>query len=398
MSGGALSGIRVLDLGQYSAGPYAAILLADLGANVIKIEPADGDPWRMMAGGFMGVNRGKRGTVIDLRKEEARPIAYKLISTCDMVVENSRPGTMEKIGMDYESVKKVNPDILYISMPAFGSKGPDFQRPGYDPLFQAMSGQMSGQGGPGKTPVFHKISLNDEMGPMLGAFGASLALFNKLRTSQGQFVETSLLRSAITLQSGNFIKYTGMKRKYLGKPDIKGLRATNRLYQGIDGGWLYVYCAKEAHWKSMCQVLGLTNLTTDTRFATPGTRKKHNKELTAILTEASYTTPSNVWALLLLMQGVPAAQGQGIIDLLKTDPHCKKTGIFEFQDHPQWGRVQLQGINAEFSDTPGKVQRPAPLLGQHTEEVLLEIGYSKEQIEDFKAKKLVIQAAVPQKQ
>jgi len=392
-----LEKIRVADFTTMLAGAGVCREMADLGADVIKIEPIDGDSWRMLAGGFMGVNRGKRGIVIDLRQEEARKIAHKLISTCDMVVENSRPGIMKKLGMDYETVKKIKPDILYVSMPAFGSKGPDAERPGYDPLFQAMSGQMLGQGGPGKTPVFHKIQLNDEMGPMLGAFGASLALFNRLRTGQGQFVETSLLRSAVTLQSGNFIQYKGMKRKYLGKPDIKGLGALDRLYQGIDGGWLYIYCPKEAHWQTLCKVLGQTALTTDPRFATPGARKKHDKELTAILEETFFTTPANAWALLLAMQGVPAAQGQSIIDLLQSDPHCKATGVYEFQDHPQWGKVQIQGINAEFSDTPGKVMRPGPMLGEHTTEVLLEIGYSKEQIEDFKARKLILQAEIPVK-
>ena len=144
-------------------------------------------------------------------------------------------------------------------------------------------------------------------------------------------------------------------------------------------------------------MLGLTALTTDARFATPGARKKHDKELTAILEETFFTTPANVWALLLALQGVPAAQGQGIVDLLQNDPHCKATGVYEFQEHPQWGKVQLQGINADFSETPGKVMRPAPMLGEHTTEVLLEIGYTKEQIEDFKAKKLVLQAEIPVK-
>ncbi len=389
--------IRVADFTTMLAGAGVCRELADLGADVIKIEPIDGDSWRMLAGGFMGVNRGKRGIVLDLRQDEAKKIAHKLISTCDMVVENSRPGIMKKLGMDYETVKKIKPDILYISMPAFGSKGPDAERPGYDPLFQAMSGQMLGQGGPGKTPIFHKIQLNDEMGPMLGAFGASLALFNRLRTGQGQLVETTLSRSAVTIQSGNFIQYKGMKRKYLGKPDIKGLGALDRLYQGIDGNWLYVYCPKEEHWQSLCKVLGLTALTTDTRFATAGARKKHDKELTAILEETFFTTPAATWALLLAMQGVPAAPGQSIVELLQNDAHCKATGVYEFQDHPQWGKVQLQGINAEFSETPGKVLRPGPMLGEHTTEVLLEIGYSKEQIADFIARKLVLQAEIPPK-
>jgi crotonobetainyl-CoA:carnitine CoA-transferase CaiB-like acyl-CoA transferase len=389
-----LENIRVADFTTMLAGAGICRELADLGADVIKIEPADGDPWRMLAGGFMGVNRGKRGIVIDLRKPEACPIANKLISTCTMLVENSRPGIMKKLGLDYESVKKIKPDILYISAPAFGSKGPDAERPGYDPLFQAMSGQMAGQGGRGQTPVFHKIQLSDEMGPLLGAFGGALALFHKLRTGQGQFVETSLLRSATTLQSGNFIKYKGMRRKYLGKPEIKGLNATNRLYQGIDGEWLYVYCASEEHWKTMCEVLGLKHLLKDPRFATAGARKRHDRELAAILTETFLTTPATVWSFLLLIKKVPAAYAQNLVSLLK-DQFCMDNGVYEFQQHPQWGRVQLQGIVPEFSETPGKVQRPAPMLGEHTDEILSQIGYTAEQIADFKAQGLVVQAAIP---
>jgi crotonobetainyl-CoA:carnitine CoA-transferase CaiB-like acyl-CoA transferase len=386
--------IRIADFTTMLAGAGVCREFSDLGADVIKIEPVDGDPWRMLAGGFMGVNRGKRGVVIDLRKEEARPIVYKLISSCHVLAENSRPGTMHKLGLDYDTVKKLKPDIVYFSSPAFGSKGPDFERPGYDPLFQAMSGQMAGQGGPGKVPVFHKISLNDEMGPLLGAYGTSLALFHKLRTGKGQFVETSLLASSITLLSGQFIKYKNMKRKYLGKPDIKGLSATNRLYQGIDGEWFYVYCANEKHWEGMCQVIGMTSLVTDPRFSTPAARKRNDKELANILTEIFLTTYSNVWALMLIIKGVPAAAAQHIDNLLKTDAHCQQTGVFEVQQHPQHGSVKLQGVVPEFSDTPGKVQRPAPVLGQHTGEVLAEIGYSKEQIADFMARKLVVQAEI----
>jgi crotonobetainyl-CoA:carnitine CoA-transferase CaiB-like acyl-CoA transferase len=393
-----LEKIRIADFTTMLAGAGVCRGLADMGADVIKIEPADGDPWRMLAGGFMGVNRGKRGIVIDLTKQEARPIAHKLISTCDMVVENSRPGIMQKLGVDYESVKKIRPEIIYVSMPAFGSRGPDYQRPGYDPLFQAMSGCMQQQGGgEGQVPVFHKIQLSDEMGPMLGAFGASLGLFHKLRTGQGQLVETSLLRSIITMQSGNFIQYKGMKRKTLSKPDMKGPSALNRLYQGGDGFWIYLYCPKEEHWLAMLKVVGLTYLADDPRFATPGARKKHDRELTAILIDTFLMTYSNVWALLLALQGVPAVQSQDIPGLLANDPHCKATGVYVFQDHPQWGKVQLQGANAEFSETPCKVTRPGPMLGEHTSEVLLEIGYTREQVADFIARKLVVQAEAPAK-
>jgi crotonobetainyl-CoA:carnitine CoA-transferase CaiB-like acyl-CoA transferase len=386
--------IRIADFTTMLAGAGICRELSDLGADVIKIEPCDGDPWRMVAGGFMGVNRGKRGIVIDLRQPEACPIAHKLVSTCNMLVENSRPGIMKKLGLDYDTIKKIKPDIIYVSAPAYGSKGPDAEKPGYDPLFQAMSGQMEGQGGVGQTPVFHKIQLSDEMGPLLGAFGASLALFHKLKTGQGQFVETSLLRSAITLESGTFIKYKGMKRKVLGRPDIKGLCATNRMYQCIDGDWLYLYCANEKHWKTMCEVIGMSQLSKDPRFATPAARKRHDKDLSAILSESFMTTFAGAWTLLLLIKGVPAVRAQNLDSLLKDD-FCRNTGVYVTQQHPQWGPTQLQGIVPEFSETPGDVKRPAPMLGEHTEEVLAEVGYTKEQIADFKSRGLVVQAAMP---
>jgi crotonobetainyl-CoA:carnitine CoA-transferase CaiB-like acyl-CoA transferase len=388
--------VRIADFTTMLAGAGICRELADLGADVIKIEPVDGDPYRMMGASFLSLNRNKRAIVIDLRKDDARDIAYKLISSCTMLVENSRPGIMRKLGMDYDKVKQIKSDIIYISSPAFGSRGPEAARPGYDPLFQAWSGMMEGQGGVVQTPVYHKIQLNDEMAVLLGAFGASVTLYNKLRTGQGQFAETSLLRAAVTLQSGNFIKHKDTKRKILGKPDIKGLSATNRMYQCMDGGWIYVYCAKEEHWVTMCDVMGLKKLATDPRFATAAARRRHDKELTAILSDGFLATPAGTFALLFLIKGVPAALSQDIPSLLK-DQFCMDTGVYEFQQHPEAGPVQLQGVVPEFSETPGKVGRPTPMLGQHTDEILLEVGYTKEQIEDFKARKLVVQAVVPQK-
>jgi crotonobetainyl-CoA:carnitine CoA-transferase CaiB-like acyl-CoA transferase len=386
--------IRIADFTTMLAGAGICRELSDLGADVIKIEPIDGDPWRMVAAGFMGINRGKRAIVIDLRKPEACDVALKLISTCHMLVENSRPGIMKKLGMDYPSIKKVKPDIIYVSAPAFGSKGPEAERPGYDPLFQAMSGQMEGQGGVGQTPVFHKIQLSDEMGPLLGSFGASLALFHKLRTGQGQFVETSLLRSAVTLQSGSFIKYRGMKRKSLGKPNLQGISATNRLYQCIDGEWIYLYCANDQHWNILCEVLGMPQLTKDPRFATQGARKKHDKDLTAILSESFMTTMAGARSHLLLIKGVPAVRAQNLDSLIKDD-FCRDTDVFIFQEHPRFGSVQLLGVVPELSETPCTVRRTAPLLGQHTDEVLLEIGYTLTEIERFKADGLVVQGTMP---
>jgi crotonobetainyl-CoA:carnitine CoA-transferase CaiB-like acyl-CoA transferase len=384
--------IRVADFTTMLAGPGLTRILSDLGANVIKIETPDGDTYRPVYGGFIAYNRGKRGIVLDLTRPDARQIAYKLISTCHIVVENSRPGIMKKLGIDYETIKQIRPDIIYISSTAFGTKGPDGARPGYDPLFQAMSGQMAEQGGMDH-PVYHRIAINDEFVPLIGGFGAACAIFHKMRTGQGQMVETALLNSSITIQSGKFIKYKGMKRRPSGKPDILGLSATNRMYQGMDGKWFYLCCAKEEHFQAVCKLTGMEELATDPRFATAGARKRHDKALTAILEDVFINSPAGLQALLLVLAGVPAAAAQDVAHLLKEDTHCKETGILTTVNDPLFGKTVLQDVTVKFSETPGNIERAAPAHGQHTDEVLLEIGYTREQVEEFKAKKLVIQAA-----
>jgi CoA:oxalate CoA-transferase len=384
--------IRVADFTTMLAGPGLTRILSDLGADVIKIETPDGDTYRPVYGGFVGYNRGKRGIVLDLTRPETRQIAHKLISTCQIVVENSRPGIMKKLGMDYETIRQIRPDIIYVSSTAFGTRGPDGDRPGYDPLFQAMSGQMAEQGGM-DSPVYHRISLNDEFIPLIGGFGTACAIFHKMRTGQGQMVETALLNSSVTIQSGKFIKYKGMKRRPIGKPGLIGLSATNRLYQGMDGKWFYLYCASDQHFQALCRLIGMEELASDPRFATSGARKRHDKDLTAILEDVFINSPAGMQALLLVLAGVPAAAAQDVDHLLKEDPHCKETGILDTIDDPLFGKTIIQGITTAFSETPGNIQRAAPTHGQHTEEVLLEIGYTREQIEEFKAKKLVIQAA-----
>jgi crotonobetainyl-CoA:carnitine CoA-transferase CaiB-like acyl-CoA transferase len=383
--------IRVADFTTMIAGTGLGRILSDLGADVIKIETPEGDTYRPVYAGFIGYNRGKRGIAMDLTRPEARQIAHKLIATCQVVVENSRPGIMKKLGMDYETLKQIKPDLIYVSSTAFGTKGPDGNRPGYDPIFQAMSGQMAEQGGL-DFPVYHKIAINDEFVPLIGSFGTACAIFHKMRTGQGQMVETALLNSSITIQSSKFIKYKGLKRKPIGKPNIIGRGATDRMYQGLDGKWFYLYCAREEHFQALCRYIGMEELITDPRFATAGARKRHDRELSAILQDVFIYSPAGLHALLLILNGVPAAAGQDADHLIKEDTHCKETGILTTINDPLFGKTLLQDVTVKFSETPGNIQRAAPAHGQHTEEVLLEIGYTREQVEEFKAKKLVIQA------
>jgi formyl-CoA transferase len=364
------------------------MLLSDMGAEVVKIEPPDGDPWRIVAGGFMACNRGKRSIAVDLKKPEAREIIHKLITLSDIMVENARWGVWHRLGLDYESVVKIKPDIIYVSVLGHGSKGPYSTWPAYDPLLQCRSGQMVTQGGIGKPPVFHGIPINDQAGPMLAAYGALLALFVHAKTGKGQHVETSLTNASVAMQAGDFIDYPEIKRKYLGDTDIKGLNATYRHYQAGDGRWLFVLCPREEHWRSLCKVMDLEMLLYDPRFKTPEKREANDSALVKILSASFKGKPAVEWIEALRQADVPVALGQTVEEVLR-DPHCLQTNVFDDRNHPQYGQVRLLGVGPRFSEISGIIRRPVPLLGQHTEEVLMELGYSKKQITKLKTKRIV---------
>lgn len=386
-----LDGIRVVDITTMLNGPFTTMLLSDMGADVIKVEPPDGDPWRIVAGGFMACNRGKRAIAIDLKKEEARQIVCDLVAKSDMLVENARWGVWHRLGLDYDSLVKINPDLIYVSALGHGSTGPYSKAPGFDPLLQTRSGQSVGQGGIGKPPVFHRIPINDQATPLLGAYGAVLALLARIRTGKGQHVETSLTNASITMQSGDFIDYEGMHRKYVGNTGIRGVNATQRHYQTGDGRWIFIFCPREETWKSLCETMGLKPLISDPRFETPEKRAENDEALVDILSDAFKGRPSQDWIAALPQADIPAAMGQTFEEVMN-DTHCAENELFDVREHPQLGRVKQLGLTTRFSDMSGIIRRPAPLLGQHNEEVLLELGYSKERIAELQEKKAVIQA------
>jgi crotonobetainyl-CoA:carnitine CoA-transferase CaiB-like acyl-CoA transferase len=389
-----LDGIKVTDITTMLNGPFTAMLLSDMGADVIKVEPPDGDPWRMVAGGFMACNRGKRAIAVDMKKEEGKKIVYDLIARSDILVENARWGVWHKIGLDYESIIKIKPDIIYVSALGHGSKGPYSSTPGYDPLLQSRSGQSVGQGGIGKPPVFFKIPINDQASPILAAYGAVLALLSRLKRGKGQRVETSLTNASIAMQSGEFIDYKGIDRKYLGDTGILGLNATHRHYQAGDGRWIFILCPKEEHWRSLCELMGLEELIEDPRFKSHEKRRENDHALLKILEDVFKKKPSSYWLSILPQADLPVSLGHTIEEVMK-DPHCIENGLFIEIDHPQFGRVKQVGVIPRFSRTKGIIRRPAPLLGEHTEEILREIGYSEDKIAQLKEKRIVIQASIP---
>lgn len=374
-----LEGIRVVDLTTMINGPVAAMLLSDMGAEVIKIEPPDGDPWRPMIGGFLAYNRGKRAMAIDMKKEEGREIARKLIARADVLVENARWGVWHRLGLDYESIVRINPDIIYLTVTGHGTSGPFCSRPGYDPLLQARSGQMVGQGGKDHPPVFHLMAINDVASPMLGAYGVALALLQRLRTGKGQHVVMSLTNASICLQAMEFMKYPGFKPVNRGGDRLIGLNATTRHYQTGDERWLMLYCPREEHWQGLCRAMGLDGLLSDSRFETPDRRAENDQVLAEILARTFMEKTAEHWLNVLAEAGVPVSLGQ-VNEELMDDPHCLENGFFEERDHPLLGRVRHHGITPRFSDMSGIIRRTGPLLGQHTAEVLAELGYTPEEI------------------
>ncbi|MGH2395036.1 MAG: CaiB/BaiF CoA transferase family protein, partial [Candidatus Limnocylindria bacterium] len=234
-----LHGIRVVDLTSYIAGSYGAMMLADLGADVVKVESLTGDPFRELPG-FLGWNRGKRSLAVDLKTPPGLAIAERLAARADVVMENMRPGVADRLGVGWGTLSALNPRLIYCSITAFGSTGPYADRPGFDPLLQAMSGAMAiqGFGGP---PQYIRIAITDYYAAALGAQAVLAALFVRERTGQGQRVETSLLHAAMALQSGNFVDYPGKQLMFRDNP-------TYRLYRAGDGEWFFLACGNQTFW------------------------------------------------------------------------------------------------------------------------------------------------------
>ncbi len=386
-----LENVRVLDLSQIMAGPLSSMILGDLGADVIKIEPPEGDTARSMGDTFLkgqsdyllSLNRNKRSIVIDLKKEEGREIFYRLAREADVILENFRPGTVEKLGVDYATVSRLNPRIIYCSVSGFGQKGPYKDRPAMDPIIQAMGGIMGITGDPRTGPLKVGSPISDLIAPLLATIGILGALRVRDRTGHGQKIEISMLDSIIfsliPREGYYFIK--GSSLPLTGNQHFQ--IAPCNTFRTNDGGYLMIIVHTQKHWLNFCESLGRPDLAADQRFKTNSERLKNSDELNRLLEEIFKEKTQQEWVDYLANKGVMIAPVYNFEQLFQ-DPQVLQDGMVVEIEHPVAEKIKVLRTPINLSKNPLSIKRPPPLLGQHTEEILLEAGYTKEEIQQQK--------------
>jgi formyl-CoA transferase len=388
VSAGALDGLRVLELTQVMAGPFCAQVLADMGADVVKIEPPDGgDTTRRALGfrmrgedtaAFLAVNRNKRSLALDLKAERHRAIFHRLARDADVVLENFRPGVAARLGADWDTLRALNPRLVHASVSGFGQTGPYAMRPGYDLIAQGLAGVMSVTGEPGGEPVKCGIPIADLSAGLFCAVGILSALAARERTGRGQRVDTSLFEGALALSIWETAELwaTGRVPQPLGS--AHRLTAPYQALRTRDGH-ITVGGNNQRLWERLCGALGREDLVDDPRFATNDARMEHRPALVAELESALEGSDTDHWVDALLEAGVPAGPIHDYRQVFD-DPHTQAREMEVELEHPVEGTIRALGIPVKLSDTPGAIRRAAPLLGEHTEEVLRDAGFSAEEI------------------
>ena len=386
----ALEGIKVLDLTRVLAGPYCAMMLADFGANVIKIEPPNvGDDSRAFgpfvgkeSAYFMSLNRNKRSITLNFKREEEVELFREMVKQADVVLENYRPGTMEKFGLGYDELKKINPKIIYAACSGFGHSGPYMLKPAYDIIVQAMGGIMSITGPEGGEPTRVGASVGDIIAGMFTAYGVMVALFHRERTGEGQKVDVGMLDCQLAVLENAISRYTtsGAVPKPLGNrhPSITPFASFT-----AKDGYIIVGAGNDRLWVKLCNILGCPELIEDERFNNNGNRTTHAVELQHILDNIFKAKTIAEWLELLEKAELPCAP-INTVDKIINDPHIKAREMMVELEHPVAGHLKMAGVPVKMSATPGAVETPAPMLGQHTAEILKEMfGWDKEKTEQF---------------
>lgn len=392
-----LSKLKVLDLTQVMAGPFCCQILADMGADVTKVEPpGTGDQARQAMGfklegedtaAFLAVNRNKKSVTLNLKEDEAREIFYRLVSEADALVENFRPGVTKKLGIDYETLKEINPRLIYASISGFGQTGPYAMRAGYDLIAQGMSGVMSVTGEPGGPPAKCGIPIGDLSAGLFCAFGILTAYIAREETGRGQYIDTSLFEGALALSIWETAELWSTGR--IPQPFGSAHRLTAP-YQALEtsDGYINVGANNQRLWARLCNALGREDLIEDERFTTNDDRMRNRAELVEELEAATKAKTTDEWVEILLEAGFPAGPIYNYKEVFE-DPHTAAREMMVEMDHPVEGVVKGLGIPVKLSETPGEIRRAAPLLGEHTEEILAGLGYSEKEMADLRERRVI---------
>ncbi len=386
---GPLEGLRVVDLSAIIAGPVATAFLATFGADVVKVEPLEGDALRgypsTLPGQsryFLGINRGKKSLSVDLKHPEGLAIARRLAGDADVVVESFRPGVAARLGLGYPSLREANPRLVYCSISAYGQHGPRAERPGLDPVVQCFGGLAWEQGAPdGEAPTLVRGSLVDYYTGSLAVSGILLALVARGRTGAGQYLETSLLDGVLAMQAGRLFWAEALEPPEAVR-DLLGDRVS-RIYPTREG-YVYVYVELPKFWDGLCRTLGLGAWLADPRLATMVGRHTHKAELIARITERLTARSAAEWEAALAAAGVPCTRIRAVPELL-TDAQAGDNGMLATAAHRALGPVRCLGVPVRLAATPGRPPGPPPELGEHTDAVLLEAGYTSGDVARLRA-------------
>ena len=394
-----LGNVRVIDMTNVLAGPFATMHLALLGADVIKIENPDGGDLarklgnvphlnqQLMGTSFLAQNANKKSLTLNLKDEEAKEVFCRLVETADVLVENFRPGVMKRLGFSYDALRQINPRLIYCAISGFGQSGPDAFKPAYDQIIQGLSGVMAINGDERLNPLRCGFPVCDTVGGLNAAFAIMAALYYRERTGEGQFIDISLLDSIMPLMGwvAANLRIGGKQPVLLGNDNFTA--APSGTFRTQDG-YINIAANQQQQWEDLVDILGLPELKSDPRFKERDTRKANRKLLTPLLEDKLTEKITSYWVDELNGKGIPSGDILSLEAALSSE-QVKHRGVIEEVTEPEIGDIKLFNLTAKFSLTPGKMDSPPPRLSAHSAEILGGLGYSAEEIRRLKDKKAI---------